>query len=459
MKTALKRLLRSTRVAVSALGKRVPIVLGAARQTMMAVRGARYRRVRRANPVDPRVVLFKAYSGRGYACSPKAIYEAMIADDRFDDFEFVWVFREPLARALAGRGFDVRGLEAPIGPEQVIDIDVALGPEAVEDLRRSTIVVWGSNEHERAHARSAYWFCNSVIPWHIWPLESQAYVQGWHGTPLKRLGCDIDLGVANNALYSGRQTHARYTREGRRFTYLITPSAFASEKLASAFALDETQQRAKILEVGYPRNDVLARPRAEEISRIRARLGVPAGKKAVLYAPTWRDNEHDSATGYTMSLALDFDRLRDALGDEYVVLFRTHYLVASSFDFARYSRFVIDASNVGDINDLYLASDLLVTDYSSVLFDYANLKRPIVFYMYDLDKYSSEVRGFYLDVADLPGPIVRTQEELVEAIRATGTPDAALGERYERFSDRFTYLDDGHASQRVIERVIGRNDT
>jgi CDP-glycerol glycerophosphotransferase len=187
---------------------------------------------------------------------------------------------------------------------------------------------------------------------------------------------------------------------------------------------------------------------------------VPEGKKAILYAPTWRDDQHVSGKGYTLSLPVDFEKLRRELGDDHVILFRAHYFVANEFDFERYAGFVVDVSGVSDINDLYVASDLLVTDYSSVFFDYANLERPIVFYMYDLEAYATELRGFYLDLDELPGPIVQTEDELVAAIRSADTPDPELVERYHRFNERFTYLDDGHASERVIERVIiGRNDT
>ena len=215
----------------------------------------------------------------------------------------------------------------------------------------------------------------------------------------------------------------------------------------------------KIVEEGYPRNDALSTFTEGDARRIREELGIPEGKKAVLYAPTWRDDQHVSGKGYTLALPVDFERLRRELADDYVILFRAHYFVANEFDFERYAGFVLDVSNVSDINDLYIAADVLVTDYSSVFFDYANLGRPIVFYMYDLEAYATELRGFYLDLSELPGPIVRDEEELVAAVRSADSPDAELAERYHRFNERFTYLDDGHASERVIERVIiGGND-
>ncbi len=209
-----------------------------------------------------------------------------------------------------------------------------------------------------------------------------------------------------------------------------------------------------MLELGYPRNDALSHVDPDEIRSLKVRLGIPPDKRVVLYAPTWRDDQHSSALGYTLQLPLDFDRLRAELGGEYVILFRAHYLIGNAFDFEKYAGFVMDVSDVSDINELYLVSDTLVTDYSSVFFDYANLKRPIVFYMYDLDDYTDNMRGFYIDLADLPGPIVRTGDELAAAIRSADTQDQRLAERYRRFNERFNYLDDGHASERVIQRVI-----
>ena len=136
----------------------------------------------------------------------------------------------------------------------------------------------------------------------------------------------------------------------------------------------------------------------------------------MLYAPTFRDNQHDGS-GYTYDTHLDFDRLREEFGDEYVILFRAHYFVANQFDFSRYEGFVYDVSALDDITPLYLISDLLITDYSSVFFDYANLKRPVLFYMYDLEQYANDIRGFYFSLDELPGPILKTEDELVDAIR------------------------------------------
>lgn len=173
----------------------------------------------------------------------------------------------------------------------------------------------------------------------------------------------------------------------------------------------------------------------------------------VLYAPTWRDNQHNSACGYTYKNEVDFDRLREMLSDDWVILFRAHYLVANSFDFKQYEGFVYDVSDYDDINELYIVSDVLITDYSSVFFDFANLKRPILFYMYDLEFYKNELRGFYLELEELPGPIITTFTDLADRMQNLGEW-FHYDEKYRAFNERFNSLNDGKASERFVEKVI-----
>ena len=210
-----------------------------------------------------------------------------------------------------------------------------------------------------------------------------------------------------------------------------------------------------IIEEGYPRNDRLVTADVLEKARAKDRVGMfGIGKKVILYAPTWRDNQYTSGVGYTYKPEIDFDLLREELGDEYVILFRAHYLVAHNFDFDRYEGFIYDVSDYDDINDLFLASDILVTDYSSVFFDYANLDRPMVFYMYDLDQYKDEIRGFYTDLYELPGPIVTTEKSLIGAIK--GLPeDFKPDVKYNNFKAKYVPKDDGEATKRTLRKIFG----
>ena len=132
-----------------------------------------------------------------------------------------------------------------------------------------------------------------------------------------------------------------------------------------------------------------------------------------------------------------------------------HYYIIDSIDLSSLSDFAIDVSSYSDISELYLISDMIITDYSSVFFDYANLRRPVIFYTYDYEKYKDVLHGFYLDMhKDLPGPILMTEDEVIDAIRNIDKVNEEYKERYDEFCERFCCLDDGHASQRVVETVF-----
>lgn len=372
------------------------------------------------NPIDEKKVFFITFSGRGYSDSPKAIYNYMLNSPEYKDYHFVWSFREP---------------------------------EKYEFLRndRTEVVKYRSKAENKALRTSAYWISNYRMLDHQKPRKGQVYVQCWHGTPLKRLG--YDLLTSDNVMNSIAEIHEKYRTDAKKFDYLLSPSPFATEKFASAWNLNETGQRDKILEEGYPRNDALINASEEYVDELREKLGVQS-RKAILYAPTWRDNQHTSALGYTYKTEVDFDLLRQELGDEYVILFRAHYLVANSFDFEKYKDFVIDVSGYPDINDLYLASDILVTDYSSVFFDYSNLRKPIIYYMYDLEEYAEELRGFYMSLEELPGPIVREEKDLIEELKKCDS--WTVNEKYESFCKRFNPYEDGQSAKRVVHAIIGR---
>ena len=150
---------------------------------------------------------------------------------------------------------------------------------------------------------------------------------------------------------------------------------------------------------------------------------------------------------------MDNDALRQELGDEYVILFRVHYLVASKFSFDDYEGFIYNVSNYDDINHLYLIADLLITDYSSVFFDYGILKKPMLFYMYDLEDYKDSIRGFYFGIDKLPGKIITKEEELPDAIRDS-IDNFVYDDKYREFNETFSKREDGQASRRFVDWVF-----
>ncbi len=369
---------------------------------------------------DEKKVMFFAFKGKSYACSPKAIYEYMLSDERYKDFKYIWAFKEPEKHKY------------------------------LEENRNTTVIKYTGAEYQKALASSKYWIFNYRLGDHIYPKKDQVYVQCWHGTPLKKLG--YDLKDTNNAMNSEDEIHEKYKIDAKKFKYILSPSKFASEKFISAWNLAKTNMTNKVIEKGYPRNDFLYNYKDEDIKRVKQKLNLPENKKVILYAPTWRDDQHQAGVGYTYKTEVDFDMLQKELQNEYIILFRAHYLVANSFDFAKYSGFIYDVSDVDDINELYIISDILVTDYSSVFFDYANLKRPMIFYMYDFEKYKDDLRGFYIDIEELPGTITKTEKDLITAIREV--KNFKYDDKYKKFNAKYNYLDDGKAAKRVVEECI-----
>ncbi|HPR24269.1 MAG TPA: CDP-glycerol glycerophosphotransferase family protein, partial [Bacillota bacterium] len=326
-----------------------------------------------------------------------------------------------------------------------------------EEYRNTEVIKTYGRTYEQTLAKAKYWITNYRVLDHIYPGKDQVYVQCWHGTPLKRLGYDLDH--SDNAMNSTDEIWDKYKIDAEKFTWMISPSSFATEKFISAWNLKEFGREDVIIEEGYPRNDILTNYDEELKDFTKECIGISdmGEKKIILYAPTWRDNQHVAGLGYTYDMHLDLDRLQRELGEDYILLCRLHYLVANSIDFEKYEGFIYDVSKYDDINELYIISDLLITDYSSVFFDYANLKKPILFYMYDLEEYRDDIRGFYIDINELPGEIITEEDRLIQAVKEVGdgfVPD----EKYMAFNSRYNYLDDGNAAKRTVRKILGKDN-
>jgi CDP-glycerol glycerophosphotransferase len=352
-----------------------------------------------ARRVRPDVVLFNSWWGR-VADSPRAISEELRRRDA--PFEHVWVVDDPAS--------------APEGAS-------AVRPGSARWL------------HELGRAR--YVVSNNTLPAYFHKKQGQTYLQTWHGAALKRIGFDIE-----RPSFDGSERYLRnLQREAESWDYLVSPNRLSTEAMRSAF-----RYGGEVLETGYPRNDMLlAEGRDAARARVRAELGIPDGVCAVLYAPTWRDDSN-------FSTELDMELLCESLGDRYVLLLRAHRVVAATVASPPGVR---DVSGRDDIRELLLAADVLVTDYSSVIFDFAVTGKPIVLFTYDLERYRDELRGFYFDlVAEAPGPLVRTTPELAEVLQDLASVRTRCAPAYERFRARFCELEDGRASARVVDAVF-----
>lgn len=268
----------------------------------------------------------------------------------------------------------------------------------------------------------------------------QTYVQAWHGTPLKRIGNDVPLG---NLSLTYRDLMAR---EAEAWDFLIAQNRYSAEIFPRAFGFD-----GEVIEVGYPRNDSLVDETAELTRQlVRLALGIDETTRAILYAPTWRDNLKGQA-GYGKVNFLNFEQLSRLCSGKIKLLYRGHTNTANNS--TELPADVIDVTNHPDVNELMLASDALVTDYSSIFFDYAVMRKPIYFLVPDLDQYAGTTRGFYAPLEDIaPGPLCFDTQQLADSMNK-GSFSVDHG-TIDGFIREFAPFDDGKAASRVLASIF-----
>ncbi|MEV4637809.1 bifunctional glycosyltransferase family 2 protein/CDP-glycerol:glycerophosphate glycerophosphotransferase [Actinoplanes sp. NPDC049548] len=390
--------------------RRVPVVKakGLAKRVRQAAYQAYYRAQLRL-PVDRNLALYAAYWYRGVTCNPAAI--ARKAAELAPGVRSVWV---------VGRG---RVRTVPAGTEYVVA---------------------GSLAYYRALAR-ARWLVNNVN-WPNWAVKRRGttHVMTHHGTPLKMMGMDQ---ADHPAAAKDQDFHAQM-RRADRWDFSISANAHTTVAWDRAYPC-----RHETLEVGYPRNDRLATATPADTAAVREKLGIRPHERAVLYTPTHRE---------WLPLGrqvLDLEAFADTLGPDTVLLVRAHYFYVSAEQPAQARRGrIVDVSAYPVVEDLYLAADVMMTDYSSAMFDFAVLDRPLVIYAPDWAAYR-ELRGVYFDLMELPpGPVATSLAELVEVFATGAYEGADAGRDRARFRERFCYLDDGRAAERVVRRVLLGDD-
>jgi CDP-glycerol glycerophosphotransferase len=370
-----------------------------------------YYAAQRRRPVDENLAVYAAYWATAFGCNPAAIYAE--AGRSVPQVRGVWVIKAKNADRI------------PPGTDYVLE---------------------GSPKYYRVMARAKYLINNVNFPNDIVKRPGTVHVQTQHGTPLKSMGMDLQRYPTAAATMDFR----RLMRRSARWDYLVSANHYSTQVWRQAFP----GLRFEVLETGYPRNDRLVRATAEEIADARADLGIDQGTTAILYAPTFRDWRRE-----VLDPPLDLDRFCSALPHDTVLLVRGHYW---STDHAGLQRLVErgalrDVSGRPSVEDVLLAADVLLTDYSSIMFDYADLDRPIVIYAGDWERYVRE-RGTYFDLlAEPPGVVETTEDGLIDAFRSGRFRSAEAAALRTAFRERFCAWDDGHAAERVVQRVfLGR---
>lgn len=370
-------------------------------------------------PVNPHVILFESFLGRNYSDSPKYIYR-YLQKHYGSKYKYVWI--------ADAEHFD--HIKSKLKSQPNTKVVRRFGFQYMYYLATSKYFVF--------NMRQPKWFVKR---------PGMRFIETWHGTPLKHLVFDMDNVASASHLY--KQT---FYYQSRQWDHLVTANQYSYNIFHRAFMYPKD----KMLKSGYPRNDILNSPRRDQIAKhIKQKLGIPLNKKVILYAPTWRDDQFYGPGQYKFKLHLNLAELKKHLSDQYVLILRTHYFIANHIDTSQFGDFVFNESNYDDIAELYLISDILITDYSSVFFDYAILKRPILYYVYDYDDYADVLRGFYLNMKkDLPGPLLKTSKSVLNAIENIDEVKSKYHDRYVQFNHRFNTWDDGHASARVAHALL-----
>ncbi|MFH8596354.1 bifunctional glycosyltransferase/CDP-glycerol:glycerophosphate glycerophosphotransferase [Streptomyces rimosus] len=364
-------------------------------------------------PIKKRTVVFESHLGRQYSDSPRAIYEEMRRQGL--DFEAYWSYT---------------GDPGPFPKD-------------------ATLVRRWSLPYLKALAQAEFWVDNQSYPLKLTKRQETTYIQTWHGSALKKMGFDQP---SQKTLT--RQQQAEQQRSLDRFDRFLIRSEHDVHTLAKAFRLPERT----LLRVGYPRNDALVQARQREAEHgvrergpLAAELGIAPDKNVLLYAPTFRKA---GGRSHRFELPFDVERFTERFGDRFVLLVRSHYLNHVTLP-PTVSGTVIDVSTQHDVTPLMELADALVTDYSSVMFDYALLDRPMVFFTYDYESYVHEQRGTYFDLQEhAPGPLVHTEDEFFDALSSLEEQGIDYAPARKRFVAGFGEYERGDAARSIIDQFF-----
>ncbi|MGL5963822.1 MAG: CDP-glycerol glycerophosphotransferase family protein [Fusobacteriaceae bacterium] len=355
-------------------------------------------------PVKKNRVLFSSYFGKNYSDSPKFLFEELIR--KREDLDIIWVQNKDNM-----------------------------------ELREKNVKLIGANTLKYLYysATSAYWIDN-CHGYHLRePRKETIYLQTWHGTPLKKIAQDIE----------GEQyevSRKSWELESGYWDYFISPSSMLNKLFSNAFKISEEI----MINAMYPRNEFFVGVGREKIKKkIIEKLNIDPQKKIILYAPTFRLGETEN-----YNIEFQCEDLKKQFQSEYNFLVRVHPNVKKINPGIFQNGYVIDATEYDDIQELYILADILITDYSSVFFDFAILKKPMIFYPYDFEKYRDDDRGFYFPYEEtVPGPVCRTEDSVIEEIKNVKKNPEKFLDHLDQFNKKFNDTEFEGSSDKILKKI------
>jgi CDP-glycerol glycerophosphotransferase len=360
--------------------------------------------------VKKNTCVFSSYAGDRFDDSPKEIFEYFVKQYGYDNFNYIWLFKRP--------------------------------SDYVLDPRVKKVKMYSLKFHLEA-LRAHYFISNAtILPKLDFLGIKTIYLNTWHGTAIKKIGLDRN-----------EETRIFSRKNKSIIDIMLAQSPYDIEILSGAYMVP----KERFLLSGLPRNDAILRYSQDDIKKIKGKLGIAPEKTIVLYAPTYRNYEFDERKQeYLEKSPINFNHWKETLGDGYCILFRAHYYISQVLVETNDTHFIIDASQYPSLNDLIAISDLLISDYSSIFFDYSITGKPMISFPYDYEKYKEKV-GLYFNLEDeFTFSIVETEDELLSCIQTIDVEREK--ENTEQFRDKFVQ-EYGNATKKVVEYLLNNPDS
>lgn len=369
--------------------------------------------------ITENAILYESRDGHSITDSPYAIFKYLLKHDHEKKYTHIWSIADG-------------------------DAELAEITKEYAELTNVQFVKRNSRSYLKWLTEAEYLINNSTFQSFFVPKKGQKYINTWHGTPLKTMGFDIP----------GNPAHSQNVlRNFLSAQYLLSPNAHTTKMYSKSYKMDGLYP-GEILESGYPRIDLtLTTPKQEVFNKLRKlHVEIDPGKKIFLYTPTWKGNNVNHAQGNIQQIIAERNFLEEELGDQYNVLIKVHpFLYSHVRDRKELSGKLIP--DVADTNELLSVVDLLVTDYSSIFFDFLVTDKPIIFYCWDKDLYDTE-RGMYINENELPGPTAYNVWQLVDMVRRIKDIQHQYQNEYTKMKEKFVNYDDGQATQRYVDYIF-----
>ncbi|WP_370751642.1 CDP-glycerol glycerophosphotransferase family protein [Eubacterium sp.] len=372
--------------------------------------------------IEDNIILYDSYFSRGMLCNPYAIFRELISNSEFYKYTHVWV------------------VDDRVGNEPVM--------EQFADHDNIYVIRRHSNDHLKYLATAHYIISNVSLPFYYCKKPGQIFVNTWHGTPIKSLGYDIPGSAA---------TISNVLRNMLSADYMISANPFLTEVYLDKYKL-RGLYNGSIIEEGYPRNDRLLNCPKEEIKSILLKYGIELekDKQVILYAPTWKGadyNKPEVNPDDYYNFKRELEEYIDT--DKYQILLKPHQVVYKELvKSGMFSNSLIPAFI--DTNELLSITDILISDYSSIFFDFLASDKPVLFYIPDLEEYKN-YRGLYMEPDKLPGPALTSVKEIGNSINNLGEVINKYKDSYSQAKNFACPYDDGNVSSRIVDIVFRGN--